>query len=284
MGNNFEFLRAANVVGYALLVLVQILTQNGFFGGTNNEISAKYTTLLTPAGFAFTIWVVIFSLEAAWVFYLCIPYGNIAAKKAITEKVGLFVALGWLAQNGWQVTFSQERLGLSLFCIFGAFLSFLAALIRLFSGPSVKLGLGEYLIFAGVSLNAAWLSLASNLSLSILELSVTGQSTVALAQICAVVVVIIGALIAFKQGNFVYPIALVWAFNGVRANQEETSIIFAASTAMAFSALLAISAIIVLLARNGVRGFSMPAEVEEISYLPLVSPQKVTFLSEKMHA
>ena len=43
-------LKATNVVGYVLLIVVNVLSNTGVLGVTNAEISDEYPTPLTPAG------------------------------------------------------------------------------------------------------------------------------------------------------------------------------------------------------------------------------------------
>jgi hypothetical protein len=43
-------LRVTNVIGYLILIAVNVASSAGLFGGTNAEISARHPTPLTPAG------------------------------------------------------------------------------------------------------------------------------------------------------------------------------------------------------------------------------------------
>ena len=53
-GVNAEYptqtLRVTNMVSYALLIAVNVASNSGKLGPTNAEISQKYSTPLTPAG------------------------------------------------------------------------------------------------------------------------------------------------------------------------------------------------------------------------------------------
>ena len=57
-------LLVANAATYIAFILVNGATQSGLFGDDNATISARYPTPLTPAGWAFSIWGVIFLLQA----------------------------------------------------------------------------------------------------------------------------------------------------------------------------------------------------------------------------
>jgi hypothetical protein len=45
-----RLLRVGNVVGFAVLVAVNVGSSLGLFGATNADISAKFPTPLTPSG------------------------------------------------------------------------------------------------------------------------------------------------------------------------------------------------------------------------------------------
>ena len=49
-----QTLRFTNVVSYALLIAVNVASNSGMLGPTNAEISQKYSTPLTPAGYVCT--------------------------------------------------------------------------------------------------------------------------------------------------------------------------------------------------------------------------------------
>lgn len=53
----------ANAVTYVAFLVVNGVTQSGLIGEDNGSISAKYSTPLTPAPWAFSIWGVIFILQ-----------------------------------------------------------------------------------------------------------------------------------------------------------------------------------------------------------------------------
>ena len=72
---NSTLLRLANIIAYALTVVV-----NSLAGGTTiiggkltAEISDANPTLITPAGYVFSIWSIIYILLGAFVVFQAIP-------------------------------------------------------------------------------------------------------------------------------------------------------------------------------------------------------------------
>ena len=72
---------------------------------TNAQISAKYQTLLTPSGWAFSIWGGIFLLQAIWVLYPWVRSGESSSSMHIVRYNHLWIVL---LQAAWTWAFSHE--------------------------------------------------------------------------------------------------------------------------------------------------------------------------------
>lgn len=58
---------------FILTVIFNVLSTVGAFGATNGELSDKYSTLITPPGYAFSIWGLIYFFWAAFVLLQFVP-------------------------------------------------------------------------------------------------------------------------------------------------------------------------------------------------------------------
>jgi len=79
--------RATLLLGYGCLIAVNVASGMGKFGPNNAVVSNAYPTAITPSGYAFAIWGIIFMLEAAGVIYLVIPgdAGSVRAKMVSSQ-------------------------------------------------------------------------------------------------------------------------------------------------------------------------------------------------------
>merc|ERR1711933_213799 len=95
----------------------------GVLGATNSELSNKYQTLVTPAGFAFAIWGPIFIWEGIFAVAQMLPQFR-------GRSVIKLVTPGWLGaclcQCLWTVTFAQEWMPVALLCMTGILISLLS--------------------------------------------------------------------------------------------------------------------------------------------------------------
>ena len=62
--------RCLLVAGFVILVIVNVAA-----GASNRRVSDRFSTPITPAGWAFSIWGLIFFLQAVGVVYAAIPWG-----------------------------------------------------------------------------------------------------------------------------------------------------------------------------------------------------------------
>ena len=62
--------RVLLVAGFVVLVIVNVAA-----GSSNRRVSDRFSTPITPAGWAFSIWGLIFFLQAVGVVYAAVPWG-----------------------------------------------------------------------------------------------------------------------------------------------------------------------------------------------------------------
>lgn len=84
-------------------------------GKDNSEISARYPTLVTPAGWAFSIWGLIFLGEGASVVWQCFAPAEVQIS---LEPAAPYICSAFVLQGAWTVAFAQDKLGASTGLIF----------------------------------------------------------------------------------------------------------------------------------------------------------------------
>lgn len=101
-----------------------------FNGKTVGDISAKYDTLITPAGYAFAIWGVIYLLLILFVGYQWYAWFRSKQDRELMQT-GLWFALGNLANGFWVVAWLNDHIAFSVLLIFTLLLSLIMLTIRL---------------------------------------------------------------------------------------------------------------------------------------------------------
>jgi hypothetical protein len=243
------------VLGYIFLIVINGLASRGLLGPTNEKLSKKNHTYITPAGWAFSIWGLIFLLQGAGVVYQVLDHGydSTGTKTRIVEAIGYWWVAGWLAECAWQYFFQwQTRPGMwiCMFCLLAGFSSFLVALSNLYrlkeeESPVSPLLYGVY--YLPTSINTAWLSVASCIGIAI----VTSIYHLPAPKLGVIILAAAGTALSvfctINQRDTAYGVVLVWALVAVYANQERWPVGVAA---LCFAAVNGVAVVLSILRRR----------------------------------
>ncbi len=139
-----------------------------FLGGTgriNNlsqgDVSDMYNTLLTPAGFTFSIWSVIYGLLFISLIMMVIRH-EVAYFKEVIEAITPLLWVSFIANMIWIVLFSYLQIGLSTLFIF-VYLFSLVFILKKLRGLNTQ---RQWLLPLTFGLNTGWLFIASVVNVS----------------------------------------------------------------------------------------------------------------------
>mmetsp|Transcript_105233 Transcript_105233/g.181873 ORF Transcript_105233/g.181873 Transcript_105233/m.181873 type:complete len:320 (-) Transcript_105233:311-1270(-) len=205
-----------NVGAYVVNTIVTYTSLTGIFGATNSELSRKYQTLVTPAGWAFSIWGPIFIWEGIFVVAQLFP------RFRSTKVVSLMSPWWWslcACQVAWTLAFAQDQVTLALVFM----LSILASLLGIsWSTDGLPLTSSEYfLLRAPLSLQLGWIIAASavNASVAADAAQSSQEALLALAVVSNAAVLALVAVFTFAVRSpdaFVGMVA-AWAFAAIRS-------------------------------------------------------------------
>lgn len=212
---SLQKLNYLNVVAYLLNVLVTYgVGVSGRFP-TNNELSIKYQTLVTPAGFAFSIWGIIFTSELVWTVAQLLP--RYRSKDIVLQGVGFNYVYACLAQISWTLCFTTEYIFLSLISM----VSILVPLVLILTKTSrVSVGsTGEYwLLKFPFEIHAAWIMAATLVNTNVLVVAYHASSSNQIVAAWFSLFLLASAALYYTSGKkWVVPCVLAWASNGIRS-------------------------------------------------------------------
>ena len=197
--------------------LANILPING---QTTGEISDSFNSLVTPAGYVFSIWGVIYALLAAFAVYQALP-----SQKDNPRLQNLGYAFVWscVFNFAWIIVWHYNLYALSLLCMFGILASLIACYQRLGIGQS-EVSRTEYLTTRlPFSIYLGWITAATILNITVVLLSfgITGGAA---APVLGAVVVLAALSIALtvlvRRNDLAYALVLVWAFVGIAVAEQ----------------------------------------------------------------
>jgi len=209
-----------NVVFYAINVFatygVGVL---GLFNlPTNSELSAKYQTLVTPIGWAFSIWGPIFILEAVFAIMQLTP--KYRSHPIVLNGVSYWYCIVVIAQAGWTFSFCFEIIWLSFLMMLSILASLCIIIYQTRNNVQVETTIGDFwLLKFPFELHAGWIIAASAVNLSVCLVAyrddITLQISVAVLSVTALVVVSLAMLFSLKAPVYTLPTVQAWALLGV---------------------------------------------------------------------
>jgi len=120
-----------------ILSLLAALTANFLFGAQLvglpgiDEISDKYATLLTPADYAFGIWLLIYLALVIFVVYQARDIIKVRKGNDLPEKIGPYFIIANICNGLWTYVFVSELIGLSVIILLTLTMSLYVMILRL---------------------------------------------------------------------------------------------------------------------------------------------------------
>ena len=220
---------------YFATIIVNFISQAiPFNGQTNGEVSDKYSTLITPADYAFSIWGLIYLTLGIYVFYQAFWA---ASNKRLYDQLAPWLMVSFVATSAWLPAFQYELIALSviiMLIILGSLIQLSIMITQEAELPRqekawARIPIGMYL---------GWISVATIVNISVLA-KYGGWYLLEVSEanwllIMIVVGFLLAVLVTWATHNLVYALVFVWAFVAiaVRHYDENTILQFAMGAAI----------------------------------------------------
>ena len=242
-----------NILAFILIVLIGNLAgSTTLLGGRNQaEISDANLTLITPAGYAFSIWGIIYILLGMFVIFQALPREK---EKEYHGKIGWFFVLSSVFNIVWLFLWQFEYLVFSVILMFLLLASLILIYSRLDIGKS-EVGLREKLtVQLPFSTYLGWITIASiaNVSVALVSLNWDGYgiSHETWATIIVIIALLISVLVLVTRKDIAYGLVIVWAFLGIAVGQSGNQNIVTLTQASAIIVLITlVSSILITMLR-----------------------------------
>jgi hypothetical protein len=201
-----------------LMPIVAWMNQQGVFGPTNGEVSDRYPTLVVAAGYAFSIWGLIFLLDIVYGIWQLT--GERRRERALT-LAAMPAAAGFMLTTLWMPLFSMGFYWACLVVIFGAMACLVVAARHVVRhGEPRRDAIARW----ALGLHAGWLSMAAFLNFAQVMVAeqvlpterMLGWSLPLLGVAAATLLAINHAL----RGLVPYVLATLWALAAVYVKQS----------------------------------------------------------------
>ena len=186
---------------------------------SNAVLSAKYQSLATPAGWAFSIWGIIFTLEAIFSVAQLLPSFRDTDE---VQKAGPLFAAGCVLQAVWSLVFAYEYVGCAsvvLLLIALALWRTVAVLAQIASEKPPTAG-RYVLLYLPFSIHFGWLTAATALGVNVAVVAAAPEAHAALLAVAVLslaLVFVMSLLEPSGSADSAYDLALAWALIGIAA-------------------------------------------------------------------
>lgn len=208
-----------NIAVYIIMLIINYLGASGFINGLKQkDVSDMFHTSITPAGFTFSIWGVIYLLI---LISLINMYFNtdIGHNAFFIDKISNIFILSCIFNILWIISFSYVKIFLSLIFIIFLMVSILLILIRISDRYNNKI---LYKIAFG--LYGGWLLAASFVNaaayLTYLGAADFNMNSGVFALISLLLICLLSLFLYKYHKNLFYYISIIWAFIGIIAESK----------------------------------------------------------------
>jgi len=237
-----------------------------FGNATTGEVSDKFYIEITPAGWAFSIWGLIYAWQTAWIIYSLTLLCRVGSQGLISPVLLIVYAVSSIVNIAWLILWSRELIQSSSILLFA--ISFLLYGTMALSYATVNIEsrvipkrdfiLVQVLVNNGLALYTTWTTIASliNLTMAITYVNGVAQDV---ASTIALVILAVEIIVWFSLENTIldkfvrytltiYPV-VIWALSAsINKNWDPTkrnSIISVILLAVACTLLVVRIAIVV---------------------------------------
>ncbi len=241
-------LQSLNVLAFAVTVIVNALASSlALNGRTTAEVSNLYFTLVTPAGYVFSIWGVIYMLLLIFAVFQALPRQR---EKPFLQQINVLFVLSSVFNIVWLFLWHYDQIVLSVALMFALLATLIAIYLRLGIGKN-KAGLKERaFVHLPFSVYLGWITVASIANVSAALFSIQWDGFGLATDVWAVLVIAVALLITLAviatRKDVAYSLVLVWALVGIAVNQSAYQNIVMAAAVGAVIIIAALAAFLVV--------------------------------------
>jgi hypothetical protein len=188
-------------------------------GNTTGDISDKYPSIFTPAGFTFSIWGIIYTVFFIYIISIVFKDGSLLIDTNHYYILSI-VILSSLLNCLWLYFWHNDKIILSTVVM----LSILTTLLLLIKTTSTN----DLLPYITFNLYAGWISVATvaNISIMLVKLNYKIFMNHQIFWLTTIIIItlIIGVYMTFIQQYYVYGLVFLWAYFGIYSKLNNKNI------------------------------------------------------------
>ncbi len=250
-------LAIANTIALVVTIAINYLSNTGLINGnTMKTISDRYANYFTPAGYAFSIWGVIYLGLLGFIIY---GWTSLSDKNnQVVSKIGWWFVVSCIANSLWVVVWLYDQIGLSVAIMAVLFVSLLKIVQKAYiagqRAPDTKTSLYVYWPF---SIYFGWVSVAFIADVAAF-LTKSGWNGWGISGITWTVIMLciaglVNVLVVQTKKLYAFGLVGIWAVLAISvANQNSNSVIV--YTCYGVAAVVLVFIAVSLLSKKSIAG------------------------------
>lgn len=242
-------LRLLNILAFLFTIVVNGLAgSTTIIGGTNTaQVSDANPTLITPAGYVFSIWGIIYILLGVFVIFQALPSEK---GKEYQKRVSWLFVLSSLFNIAWLFLWQFEYLSFSVILMFLLLATLIAIYLRLNIGMSTASLREKLAVHLPFSVYLGWITIASIANVATTLVSVNwdgfGISQETWATLIIIIALVLTLLVIATRKDIAYGLVIIWALVGIAVKQSENLRIAMIAEVSAVLIAVALGVVIIL--------------------------------------
>lgn len=201
-----------NLALFIVLVIINYLTATGKMPGLlpQKEVSQLFSTPITPAGFAFSIWGVIYTLLLIVIIHTLTKSSNEIRKAVSAPLFAMFIF-----NISWNIAFGMTAIGTSVIMI----LAYLLCLVNIGYRLSILKEKVSPIFDIAFGIHTGWIAIASIVNIFAYLVQIQFSALTANFQLWTIIGVVLAVVLIIALQLYIKnpytPIATVWALFGI---------------------------------------------------------------------
>ena len=223
-----KLLAVTNGVAFIATIVMNYLSNTGIFNGNDNKsVSDKYFNLFTPAGYAFSIWGIIYLGLLGFVFYTSRCLFKRDVDNSLLLKIGWWFVISCIANCVWLVFWLYELPGISALIMVTILVSLTQIILNINAGR-FKFSFKDYvLVVLPFALYLGWISVAlvANMAayLTMINWSGWGITAITWTLIMICIAGLINLYMVLKRNLPEYGLVGIWALLAISVSNAKNS-------------------------------------------------------------
>ncbi|QQS41554.1 MAG: tryptophan-rich sensory protein [Acidobacteriota bacterium] len=224
-----RLLQIASVAAFVSVLIFNYLAATGILNNTDTgAVSDRYPTQITPAGYAFSIWSLIYLGLLLFVVYQALPSNRL---KEPLNSIRLPFIVNCAANCAWLTAWHYDLMALSVALMLTILVTLALISIRVSDSETPSLVL---LVRTPFNLYFGWITVATIANTTIFLVSTGFEPKSAFGSYAGAALILaataIGVLIRFRLNAFAYAMAIAWGITAIAVKQSgNTPVVVAAA-------------------------------------------------------